>query len=228
MELITEHIDLAQIETKVITEAISEGKVQKNYYITGPYLEAEVKNGNGRIYPQKVIAKEVQRIAESKIPQNRFLGELNHPNVIEVNLERVSHLIKELRMEGNTAYGKSLVLDTPMGKIAKALIDGGVKLGISSRGVGTLKESVVQGDFQLHAIDLVSDPSAPNAFMDVVMEQKSDWVLENGILTEKQRDEIIHQVEKVIVETQYSIEDRGAAFLKLFQDTLKTIQSKYV
>lgn len=225
-QLIIEHIDFDSIQNEIITEELSEGVSSKKFYITGPYLESDVKNGNGRIYPKPVIEKEVSRLNSSKIPQNRFLGELNHPDHIEVNLERVSHLIKELKMEKNIAVGKSLVLDTPCGKIVQSLIEGGVKLGISSRGVGTLKESIVQSDFALHAIDVVSDPSGPSCFMDAVMEGK-EWVMENGILTEKQRDEIIQEVEKVIVQHQFSIEDKQAAFMKLFQESLQAIAKKH-
>ena len=224
--LLTEEVDLESICAQVIQEDIG-GIPTKNYYIIGPYMEAAVKNGNGRTYPLPVIEREVRRLNENKIPQNRFLGELNHPNVIEVNLERVSHLIKELKMEGNIAMGKSLVLDTPMGKIAKALIDGGVKLGISSRGVGTLKESIVQNDFCVSAIDLVSDPSAPSAFMTAVMEGKKEWVFENGILTEKELMDVTAEVNKVIIEHQFSKEDRNAAFLKMFSDIMINIRSKH-
>jgi hypothetical protein len=130
-------------------------------------------------------------------------------------------------VEGNIAMGKSLVLDTPMGKIAKALIDGGVKMGISSRGVGTLKESIVQNDFMVSAIDLVSDPSAPSAFMTAVMEGKKEWVFENGILTEKELQETQQEVNKIIIEHQFSIEDRQAAFMKLFGDVMQSLRTKH-
>jgi hypothetical protein len=225
-ELIIEHIDFESIQNEIITEELSEGVSSKKFYITGPYLESDVKNGNGRIYPKPVIEKEVTRLNSSKIPQNRFLGELNHPDHIEVNLERVSHLIKELKMDNNIAVGKSLVLDTPCGKIVQSLIEGGVKLGISSRGVGTLKESIVQADFALHAIDVVSDPSGPSCFMSAVFEGK-EWVMENGILTEKQREEIIKEVDKVIIEHQFSVADKQAAFMKLFQESLQAIAKKH-
>ena len=148
-------------------------------------------------------------------------------NSCEINPERISHITKELRMEGNDVYGKSLVLDTPMGRIVKSLMEGGVRLGVSSRGVGTLKESVVQNDFQLHAIDVVTEPSAPNAFVEGIMESKKEWVFENGLLTEKELQDTIAEVNKVIVENQFSIEDRQAAFLKLFQETMNKISNKY-
>lgn len=226
-ELIIEQVDFDEIENKVITESIN-GHQQKNYFITGKYLSADEKNGNGRIYPKPIIIKEVNRLNESKIPQNRLIGELEHSNTTTINLERVSHLIKELKMEGNYAIGKSLVLDTPMGKIAKALIDGGVKLGVSSRGVGTLKESIVQNDFVISTIDIVSDPSGKNCFVDGILESKKEWVMENGILTEKELEDTLHQVNKIIIEHQFSIEDRQSAFLKLFTDSLNKIKNKLV
>jgi hypothetical protein len=227
MELITEMVDLEQIQTEIIQEACADGVIKKKTYITGPFMEAAITNGNGRIYPVPVIANEVKRLNESRIPQNRFLGELNHPNVIEVNLERVSHLIKELKMEGNAAMGKALLLDTPMGMIAQALVSGGVKIGISSRGVGTLRESIVQNDFRVSAIDLVSDPSAPNALMDIVMEGKKEWVLENGLLTEKELMDTVAEVNKIVIDHQFSKEDRAAATLKMFQECLGKISAKH-
>lgn len=227
--LITEMIDLEQIKTEIIQEASETGGfAKKKFHITGPFMESEVRNGNGRVYPRRVIENEVNRLNESRIPQNRFLGELNHPNVIEVNLERVSHLIKELRMDGDAAIGKALLLDTPMGLIAQALVEGGVKIGISSRGIGTLKESIVQNDFRVSAIDLVSDPSAPNALMDIVMEGKKEWVMENGILTEKEIQDTVAEVNRIVIEHQFSKEDRAAATLKMFQECMAKISSKHI
>lgn len=229
MMLITETLGFDQVETEIIKEASVDGGIaKKRIHIRGPFMESEIRNGNGRVYPRPVIEKEVKRLMESRIPQNRFLGELNHPNVIEVNLERVSHLIKELRMEGNVAVGKAALLDTPMGLIAQALVEGGVKIGISSRGVGTLRESIVQNDFRVSAIDLVSDPSAPNALMDIVMEGKKEWVMENGILTEKELQDTVAEVNKIIIENQFSKEDRAAATLKMFNECLAKIQMKHV
>lgn len=227
MELIIEKIDFESVGYEILTENVN-GTVKKNVYISGIHMQSEVKNGNGRIYPKPVLQSEIARINEGLIKQNRFMGELNHPNTVEVNLERVSHLTKELRMEGNDVYGKSLLLDTPMGKIAKALCEGGVKLGVSTRGVGTLKEAIVQNDFRLHAIDIVSDPSGPNCFVDSIMESKKEWVLENGLLTEKELTDTIAQVEKVIIEQRFSLEDRSSAFLKVFQDTLNKIKTKHI
>lgn len=225
-ELIIEHIDFDSLSCEFITETVN-GMPKKNMYITGPHLDSEVKNGNGRMYPRAIIEREIKRLNETKIKQNRLMGELNHPNNVEINLERVSHLTKELRLEGNIGFGKSMLLDTPMGKIAQALGEGGVKLGVSSRGVGTLKESVVQNDYNLVCIDIVSDPSGPNCFVDNILESKKEWVFENGILTEKQLEETLQEVNKIIVETQFSKEDRQAALLKMFQDAMRKIALKH-
>lgn len=224
-ELLIEHVDFESISNEIITENINDKEIRK-HYIVGPHLDADIKNGNGRVYPRAIIDREVKRLMETKIKQNRLMGELNHPASVEINLERVSHLTKDLKMEGNIAVGKSLLLDTPMGKIAQALVDGGAKIGVSSRGVGTLKESIVQNDYSLICIDIVSDPSGPSCFVDNIMENK-EWVFENGILTEKERQVVVAEVEKIIVETQYSIDDRKAAFLKLFNDAVFSIKSKY-
>jgi hypothetical protein len=228
MILLREEVDFSCIKNEIILESIGEGKAVKNYWLNGIHMQSEIENGNKRRYPHQIIAREIKKIMEGKIAQSRFVGELNHPNTIEINLDRVSHLTTSLIMEGNDVMGRSKILDTPMGLICKALIDGGVKLGVSSRGVGTLKESVVQSDFSLAAIDIVSEPSAPSALMDGILESKKEWVLENGILTEKEYVDTIAQVEKVIIENQFSKEDRGAAFLKLFQETLNKIKTKVI
>lgn len=226
-ELIIEYIDFDSISTEVITENVN-GMPKKNIYITGPHLDSEIKNGNGRMYPRSIIEREVKRLNESKIKQNRLMGELNHPNNVEINLERVSHLTKELRMEGNIGIGKSMLLDTPMGKIAQALCEGGVKLGVSSRGVGTLKESVVQNDYSLVCIDIVSDPSGPNCFVDNILESKKEWIFENGLLTEKELQDTLQEVNKVIIENQFSVSDKQAALLKMFQETMRKIAIKHI
>lgn len=226
-ELIIETMDMDSVVNQIVTESVNNQQI-KNYYLSGIHLQSEVKNGNGRIYPRTIIEREVKRLTEGKIKQNRLIGELEHPNSCSINLERVSHITKELRLEGNDVYGKSMLLDTPMGKIAKSLIDGGVKLGVSSRGVGTLKESIVQNDFALHCIDIVADPSAPQAFVNGILESKKEWVMENGILTEKELETTLKQVDQIIIENQFSVDDRKAAFLKLFNDSLAKIQNKFV
>ena len=173
-------------EVEYITED-NEGK--KNHYIQGVFLQSEITNRNGRMYPKSVLDREVKNYNEKYIRTNRALGELGHPEGPTVNLDRVSHKITELKEDGNNFVGKAKLLDTPMGNIAKNLLGEGVKLGVSSRGMGTLKRengaSVVGEDFMLAtAADIVSDPSAPDAFVEGIMEGK-EWVWENGRLQEK-------------------------------------------
>ena len=159
-------------------------------YIEGVFLQGDIKNRNGRMYPVGTLSKEVGRYNESFVQKGRALGELGHPDGHTVNLDRVSHKITSLRQEGNNFIGKAQLLETPMGKIAKSLIDEGVTLGVSSRGVGSLKEDrngckIVGEDFQLAtAADIVADPSAPDAFVNGIMEGK-EWIWEGGILREQ-------------------------------------------
>ena len=172
MKLITENIE----DIQILTEE-KDGK--QHLYIEGVFLQSEIKNRNGRIYPFSVLEKEVGRYNEEYVSKGRALGELGHPDGPQLNLERVSHLIKELRVDGNDIYGKAKILDTPYGKIVKDLIKEGVKIGVSSRGMGSLKQvngvNEVQEDFNLAAVDIVADPSAPNAFVNGVMEGV-EWI----------------------------------------------------
>ena len=192
MKLITEEISSVKF--------ITEGKgAKKKMYIEGVFLQGEIKNRNGRMYPVTTLAKEVGRYNESFVQKGRALGELGHPDGPTVNLDRVSHKITSLRQEGNNFIGKAQLLETPMGKIAKSLINEGVTLGVSSRGIGSLKEDrdgikVVGEDFQLAtAADIVADPSAPDAFVNGIMEGK-EWVWEGGSL----REQLIEKTEKAI------------------------------
>jgi hypothetical protein len=178
---------MEQIES--VEFLIEENGSKKNHFIEGIFLQSDIKNRNGRVYPMNVLEKEVQRYTESYISKDRALGELGHPEGPTVNLDRVSHKIISLQKEGSNFIGKAKILDTPMGKIAKSLIDEGVKLGVSSRGVGSLQEksgvNYVRDDFMLAtAADIVADPSAPDAFVEGIMEGK-EWVWNNGILTER-------------------------------------------
>ena len=181
MKLITEQIE----DVKVITE----GKgADKKLYIEGVFLQSEIVNRNGRKYPFETLNREVERYNEEYVKNKRALGELGHPDGPTINLDRVSHRITELRVEGKNFYGKAQILDTPMGKIAKSLLDEGVQLGVSSRGMGSIDKtenvSVVRDDFMLTtAADIVADPSAPDAFVNGIMEGK-EWVWSNGILKE--------------------------------------------
>ena len=184
MKLITE----GNFESVQVLTEESGGK--KNLYIEGVFLQSEIKNRNGRIYPISVLEREVGRYNEEYIVAGRALGELGHPDGPTVNLDRVSHKIVSLQKEGNNFIGKARILDTPMGLIAKSLLGEGVKLGVSSRGMGSLEErngsNYVRDDFMLAtAADIVSDPSAPDAFVHGIMEGK-EWVWEGGILRERQ------------------------------------------
>ena len=216
MKLITEEV----AKVKFITE----GKgAKKKMYIEGVFLQGEIKNRNGRMYPVNTLSREVNRYNESFIKKGRALGELGHPDGPTVNLDRVSHKITQLRQEGNNFIGKAQLLDTPMGKIAKSLIDEGVTLGVSSRGVGSLKTTsegykVVGEDFMLAtAADIVADPSAPDAFVSGIMEGK-EWVWEGGIL----REQLASQTKKKIntLVDQNVLEEHK---LGLFQDFLANL-----
>ena len=181
MKLITEQIENGK--------GITEGKGDdKKLYIEGVFLQAELKNRNGRVYPFKVLENEVGRYNEEYVKTKRALGELGHPDGPTVNLDRVSHRITSLRAEDNNFIGKAQILDTPMGKIAKSLLGEGVQLGVSSRGMGSIEQrestNYVMDDFMLAtAADIVADPSAPDAFVNGIMEGK-EWVWNNGILKE--------------------------------------------
>ena len=173
-------------EVEYITEAKEDGK--KNYKIKGVFMQADIKNRNGRVYPEEVLAKEVSKYNKNFIKENRAFGELGHPDGPTVNLERVSHMITSLKQEGKNFIGEAKIMSTPMGEIVKNLMDEGAKLGVSSRGMGSLDQkngaNYVRDDFYLAtAADIVADPSAPNAFVQGVMEGK-EWVWNNGSLVE--------------------------------------------
>lgn len=212
-EILREEVDFSVVETKIVEEQLSEEqlsegkKPNKKYTIKGPMLEGDVRNQNGRTYPVPILVREANKFMEGKIAQKRALGELGHPSTTEINLDRVSHLIESFKVQDNIVYGTAVVLDTPMGKIAKSLIDEGVKLGVSSRGVGTMKNTVVQPDFRLITVDIVSEPSAPSAFVDGIVESKMEWILENGILVEKQVEELKKEVDKMEVHSPAQLEE---------------------
>ena len=185
MKLISESIE-------DVDYLIEDDEGKRNYKIRGPFLQAEIKNRNGRIYPMHILEKEVGRYNKEYIQKNRAFGELGHPDGPTVNLERVSHMITALHPDGTNFLGEAKILDTPYGKIVKNLIDEGAKLGVSSRGMGSLVPmrgaQVVKDDFYLAtAADIVADPSAPNAFVEGIMEGK-DWVWENGAVKEMDID----------------------------------------
>ena len=194
---------------------------KKTLFIEGPFLVAEAVNKNKRMYKEETMRNEVNRYSEEYITKNRAFGELGHPDTPSINLDRVSHLIVGLRQEGNAWIGKAKILETPMGNIARNLIEGGAQLGVSSRGMGSLKMengiNVVQGDFHLAtAADIVADPSAPGAFVQGIMEGK-EWMLVNGIWTEQHYDVAKQEIK------QASSKDIEAVSLKIFENFLKKL-----
>ena len=215
---------------KLITEEVSnvkfvtEGKgANKKMYIEGVFLQGNIKNRNGRMYPIETLNREVNRYSESFINKGRALGELGHPDGPTVNLDRVSHKITQLRREGNNYMGKAQLLDTPMGKIAKSLIGEGVTLGVSSRGVGSLQTSnegykVVGEDFMLAtAADIVADPSAPDAFVSGIMEGK-EWIWEGGSLREQLAEKTQKRINTLV--DQKRLDERK---LELFSEFLSNL-----
>ena len=194
MKLITETIE----NIEVLTEQNASGK--KDYKIKGVFMQADIKNRNGRVYPVATLAKEVKRYNEQFINKKRAFGELGHPDGPTVNLERVSHMITSLKPEGKNFIGEAKIMDTPYGKIVKNLIDEGAQLGVSSRGMGSLQSgsqgNVVGKDFYLAtAADIVADPSAPDAFVEGIMEGK-EWVWDNGVLKSMEVERYKEEIEK--------------------------------
>ena len=213
MKLITEQIE----DVKILTEE-KDGK--KLLYIEGVFLQSELTNRNGRRYPFEVLNREVERYNEEYVKTKRALGELGHPDGPTINLDRVSHRITSLRAEGNNFMGKAQILDTPMGKIAKSLLGEGVQLGVSSRGMGSIDKqegvSIVRDDFMLTtAADIVADPSAPDAFVNGIMEGK-EWIWDNGILKERE----IAKYQRYVDESRRDLEERT---LKVFEHFLSNL-----
>jgi len=196
-------------------------KGEKSHYIKGIFMQAETKNRNGRLYPLNVLESEVNRYNENYIQKKRAFGELGHPEGPNINLDRVSHMITDLRKEGTNFIGKAKIMDTPYGKIVKSLIDEGANLGVSSRGMGSLKPNrdtqIVQDDFHLAtAADIVADPSAPNAFVEGIMEGK-EWVWDNGKIHEIQVQQYKTQI------NESTREEREEMKLFAFQDFLSKL-----
>jgi len=195
MKLITEINE----SIEYIAEAKEDGG--KDYFIKGPFMQANIKNRNGRMYPAEVLDKEVTRYVTENVAKNRAYGELGHPTSPTINLDRVSHMIKELTRDGDNFIGKAKIMtETPMGRIVKNLMDEGASLGVSSRGMGSLKNksgvAEVQNDFYLAtAADIVADPSAPDAFVEGIMEGK-EWVWDNGIIREATINDYKEEIEK--------------------------------
>ena len=212
MRLIAEEITNVQF-----LEEEKEGK--KNYFIEGIFLQAELKNRNNTMYPLRTLQKEVAKYSENYIDKGRALGELGHPDGPSINLDRVSHKIISLKEDGNNFIGKAKLLDTPMGRIAKDLLGEGVKLGVSSRGMGSIRKeencNVVMDDFMLAtAADIVADPSAPDAFVNGIMEGK-EWVWDNGVLKEATVAEIKTEIDQA---TLINLQERKiSAFAKFLK-----------
>jgi len=216
MKLIREEIE----NVEIIVESKG-GK--KSLYIEGVFLQGDIKNRNGRMYPMETLRREVSRYNENHVVSGRALGELGHPDGPTVNLDRVSHKIVSLKESGSNFIGKAKILGTPMGKIAASLLDEGVKLGVSSRGIGSLREDrngikVVGEDFMLAtAADIVADPSAPDAFVSGIMEGK-EWVWEGGILREKYAEQTKRRINTLV--DQRKLDEHK---LNLFDDFLRSL-----
>ena len=216
MKLITEITETVEY----ISEAKEAGG--KDYFIRGPFMQANIKNRNGRVYPAEVLDKEVNRYVTENVQKNRAYGELGHPTSPTINLDRVSHMIKELTRDGDNFIGKAKIMtETPMGQIVKNLMDEGASLGVSSRGMGSLKNkngaAEVQNDFYLAtAADIVADPSAPDAFVEGIMEGK-EWVWDNGVI----REATINDYKEVIEEAPSK--DLTEAKLKVWSDFLSKL-----
>jgi hypothetical protein len=219
MKLIAEYNDNS---IEVVTEARKDGG--KNHFIEGIFMQSEMKNRNGRVYPRKTMAAAVEKYVTEQVNTKRAVGELNHPDGPSVNLDKVSHLITSLQWEGNDVVGKARILETPMGQIVKGLLDGGVQLGVSTRGMGSLEERngvmYVQDDFMLSTVDIVQDPSAPTAFVNGIMEGV-DWVWNNGIVERRAIEQMETEIKKAPRADLYEAQTREFKnFLSLMKKSL--------
>lgn len=216
MKLITEMVD----DISCISEAAENGK--KKYFIEGVFMQSNTVNRNGRVYPSSIMESAINTYNKKYVSESRALGELNHPSGPTVNLDKCSHLITKLVSEGNDVVGKAKLLETPCGIIAQNLIEAGVKLGVSSRGMGSLTEKngykEVQKDFMLSAVDIVADPSAPNAFVNGIMEGV-EWIWDNGIL----KQEIAENYRKTIKRTPSRLMEDTA--VSLFEDFMNRMSA---
>jgi len=216
MKLITEEIEQVEL-------IVEERNGKKSMFIEGVFLQGDIKNRNGRMYPMETLRREVTRYNENFVNKGRALGELGHPDGPTLNLDRVSHKIISLRESGSNFIGKAKILSTPMGKIAAALVEDGVKLGVSSRGLGTLSVNnegvkIVSDDFMLAtAADIVADPSAPDAFVEGIMEGK-DWVMEGGIVRERLVEKTYKQINTLV--DQRALEENKLALFNKFLSSL--------
>ena len=215
MKLITEY---TQHQLGYSIEEAKNGK--KSTFLEGVFMQAENKNKNGRIYTREVLTKAVDRFVNEQVITGRAVGELNHPDGPSINLDKVSHRITELKWDGNNVMGKALVLDTPMGQIVKGLVEGGCQLGVSSRGMGTLVNkngvNVVGNDFIIATVDIVQDPSAPQAFVNGIMEGV-EWVWDNGLLKAQEIEKYETEIKKA------SSSQLAESQLKVWQDFLSKL-----
>ena len=220
MKLFTDLIE----DVQILTEAREDGK--KDYFIEGVFLQGNIKNRNGRLYPTETLANELKRYNTEYVMKNRAYGELGHPSGPTINLERVSHMIKDIRQDGDNFIGKAKIMDTPYGNIVKNLIDEGASLGVSSRGMGSIKSNKlgineVQKDFYLAtAADIVADPSAPDAFVQGIMEGV-EWIWDNGILKAQNVAEMA--VQEIEVATRKG--ELEASKMKIFENFMKRLSS---
>ncbi len=217
MKLIAEYTDH---DIECIVEA-KDGK--KSYAIEGVFASAEQKNRNGRIYPKEVMESAVNKYIDEQVSKGRAVGELNHPEGPTINLDKVSHKIDSLNWKGNDVVGKATILATPMGKIVEGLLDGGVRVGVSTRGMGSLQRGgdamMVGKDYMLNAVDIVQDPSAPNAFVNGVMEGV-DWVWNNGIIEARHIEQMETEIKKAPRKDLYEVQIRE------FKNFLSLLKSK--
>ena len=218
MKLISEFTETG---LECIVEAKENG--EKNYVIEGVFAQADQKNRNGRVYPKAIMENAVNKYVQDQVSKKRAVGELNHPEGPTVNLDKVSHLITDLKFEGNNVIGKAQILDTPMGKIVKGLLEGGVQLGVSTRGMGSLEQKngvmYVKEDFILSTVDIVQDPSAPDAFVNGIMEGV-DWVWNNGILEPQAIEEMETEIKQADKAHSHEVQIRE------FKNFLSLIKSK--
>jgi ribosome biogenesis SPOUT family RNA methylase Rps3 len=214
MKFIVEHLEQ---ELNYLTE---EKNCKKQTFIEGVFMQADKLNNNKRIYPKEVLSKATNKYIKEQVSKGRAVGELNHPDGPAINLDKVSHRITELKFEGNNVVGKALVLDTPMGNIVKGLVDGGCKLGVSSRGMGTVEnkngQTVVKDDFVLSTVDIVQDPSAPQAFVDGIMEGV-EWICESGVFIPQQIEKYETEIRKA------SSSELAEAQRRVFSDFLSKL-----
>jgi len=219
MKLITEY---TETDVQCIVEKKEDGS--KNHVIEGVFAMAESKNRNGRIYPKSILEGAVSKYVNEQVSKDRAVGELNHPEGPTVNLDKVSHKITDLQIEGNNVMGKARILDTPMGNIVKGLLEGGVQLGVSTRGMGSLEQRngtmYVKDDFMLNTVDIVQDPSAPQAFVNGIMEGV-EWVWNNGIIEAQEIEKIETEIKRATRADLYETQVRE---YKNFLSLLKTNQ----